>query len=162
VGPSPALAFNGWSAPAPVDPVFSARSVSCPSATFCAAVDYSGNAVIFNGSSWSAPTSIDTRPAAALESPSCASSSVAVAVGARQHRRQPWAQLGLVSFVVLLHGRRLQRERAGLQRQRVDRSGPRRRHAQSRLGLVPVLVLLRGAGLHRSRDHIRRQLLGGA
>ena len=61
VGPSPALASNGWSAPAPVDPVFSARSVSCPSATFCAAVDYSGNAVIFNGSSWSAPTSIEDR-----------------------------------------------------------------------------------------------------
>ncbi len=67
VGPSPALASNGWSAPAAVDPAFSATSLSCPWATFCAAVDYGGNAVIFNGSSWSAPTSIDTLPSAGLE-----------------------------------------------------------------------------------------------
>ena len=35
VGPSPGLASNGRSAPASVDPAYSARSVSCPSAMFC-------------------------------------------------------------------------------------------------------------------------------
>jgi hypothetical protein len=33
-------------------------SVSCPSATFCVAVDYDGDALTYNGTSWSAPTHI--------------------------------------------------------------------------------------------------------
>ena len=36
-------------------------SVSCPSASFCVAVDAGGNALTFNGSSWSAPAKIDAR-----------------------------------------------------------------------------------------------------
>ena len=34
-------------------------SVSCPTASFCAAADSSGNAFIYDGSSWSSPDSID-------------------------------------------------------------------------------------------------------
>jgi hypothetical protein len=80
VGPAPALASNGWSAPAPVDPAFFNGSVSCPSAAFCAAVGDGGgggDAATFNGSSWSAATGIDTFP---LASVSCPSSSFCVAV----------------------------------------------------------------------------------
>jgi hypothetical protein len=77
VGPSPALASNGWSAPVSVDPVSFGSSVSCASATFCAAVDYEGNALTFDGTSWSAATSIDALP---LASVSCPSSSFCVAV----------------------------------------------------------------------------------
>ena len=36
-------------------------SVSCPTASFCAAVDGSGNALTYNGSSWSSPDSIDAN-----------------------------------------------------------------------------------------------------
>ena len=41
-GPSMALASSGLSAPVPVDPSFFAYSVSCPSASFCAAVGGNG------------------------------------------------------------------------------------------------------------------------
>jgi hypothetical protein len=34
-------------------------SVSCPSADFCVAVDGEGNALTYNGSSWSSPSDID-------------------------------------------------------------------------------------------------------
>jgi hypothetical protein len=53
VGPAPALASNGWSAPTPIDPAFFGGSVSCPSAAFCAAVGdggAGGEVATFNGS----------------------------------------------------------------------------------------------------------------
>jgi RHS repeat-associated protein len=52
--------------------------VSCAGSTFCVAVDNAGNALIYNGGSWSAPTLIDGSNT--LESVSCASSSFCVAV----------------------------------------------------------------------------------
>jgi hypothetical protein len=56
--------------------------VSCPSASFCAAVDNKGNALTYNGSSWSAPANIDSTPYPnSLWSVSCASSSFCAAVG---------------------------------------------------------------------------------
>jgi hypothetical protein len=51
--------------------------VSCPSASFCVAVDINGHALTYNGSSWSAPVSID---AVGLFSVSCPSSSFCAAV----------------------------------------------------------------------------------
>ena len=54
----------GWSAPSAVDPVFFPQSVSCPSASFCAAAGDEGpsNDVglvkTYNGASWSPPTKI--------------------------------------------------------------------------------------------------------
>jgi hypothetical protein len=77
IAPSVARASAHWSAPMQVDssPLV---SVSCPSGSFCAAVDSAGNAVTFNGSGWSAPTGIDG--AVALSSVSCPSMSFCVAV----------------------------------------------------------------------------------
>ena len=53
-------------------------SVSCPTATFCAAVDYSGNVLTYNGSLWSSPQSIDAGHS--LYSVSCSSASFCAAV----------------------------------------------------------------------------------
>ena len=52
--------------------------MSCPSASFCVAVDDDGNAFTYNGSSWSTPSRIDTI--GDLTSVSCPSSSFCVAV----------------------------------------------------------------------------------
>lgn len=85
-GPSRSLA---WSAPQTIDPpgpgsfVGSGSgvltSVSCVSPTFCAAVDNTGNAVTWNGSSWSAVQLIDSG--GELTSVSCTSSSFCMAAG---------------------------------------------------------------------------------
>jgi hypothetical protein len=86
-----ALTYNGtsWSAPThidtnPVSPSCSFScvavtpfSVSCPSATFCAAVDENGNALTYNGTSWSAPTD---NSGGFLDSVSCPSATFCVAV----------------------------------------------------------------------------------
>jgi hypothetical protein len=58
------------------------RSVSCPTATFCMAVDESGNnALTWNGASWSQPASIDPGgDRVELTSVSCPSASFCVAV----------------------------------------------------------------------------------
>ncbi len=58
LGPATSSASAGWSAPASIDsnPLF---SVSCPSASFCAAGDQHGNALTYNGSSWTTPALID-------------------------------------------------------------------------------------------------------
>ena len=45
-------------------------SASCPTASFCAEVDLSGNAIIKSGGTWSAPSPVDS---VALTSVSCAS-----------------------------------------------------------------------------------------
>jgi hypothetical protein len=52
--------------------------VSCPSTSFCAAVDYGPNVVTFNGTSWSKPSAID--PGTYLQAVSCASASFCVAI----------------------------------------------------------------------------------
>ena len=64
--PSSALAANEWSAPTSIDPVANGTltSVSCPTATFCVAVDNGnnnadGHALTFNDSTWSAPARMD-------------------------------------------------------------------------------------------------------
>ncbi len=53
-------------------------SVSCPSAGFCVAVDNAGNAVTYNGSSWSSPSNIDGS--SSINSVSCPSATFCVAV----------------------------------------------------------------------------------
>jgi hypothetical protein len=67
-----------WGSPVAIDPGNQLTSVSCPSGSFCVAVDNQGHAVTFNGSSWSKPTSID--PGNDLGSVSCPSASFCVAV----------------------------------------------------------------------------------
>jgi hypothetical protein len=82
---SPAAASSplSWSAPVLVDnPPFGGMSgVSCPSASLCVAVDGSGRALIYNGSSWSAPTGIDGTNGP--RSVSCPSASFCAAVDAK-------------------------------------------------------------------------------
>jgi hypothetical protein len=70
-----------WTNPAPAEGYLSAgfiQSVSCPSTTFCVAGDFSGNATIYNGSTWSSPTIVDINRY--LQSVSCATSTFCVAV----------------------------------------------------------------------------------
>ena len=55
------------------------ESVSCPSTTFCAAVDNVGNVLTYNGTAWSAPDSID--PGVRLNGVSCYSAAFCMAVG---------------------------------------------------------------------------------
>jgi hypothetical protein len=77
-----ALTWNGtsWSQPVSIDPnTGSLPSVSCPSATFCVAVD-DFDAFTWNGTSWSQPVSIDLGGNAYLNSVSCASATFCVAV----------------------------------------------------------------------------------
>jgi hypothetical protein len=81
--PASALA-SGWSSPIPVDSSFAAVSVSCPSTSFCVAVD-SEQAAIYNGVSWTSPgaTTIDT--VGHVASVSCTSSTFCVAVDDSGH-----------------------------------------------------------------------------
>ncbi len=51
------MTYSGaWGVPASVDPTRSLSSVSCPSASFCLAVDINAYFVTYEGSSWSAST----------------------------------------------------------------------------------------------------------
>jgi hypothetical protein len=73
---------TGWTYDGQIDNtsgVHTLNSVSCSSGSFCVAVDGNGNALTFNGSSWSAPTSIDPN-GQGLSSVSCPTSSFCMAV----------------------------------------------------------------------------------
>ncbi|MGA2454225.1 MAG: hypothetical protein ABSG93_11955 [Solirubrobacteraceae bacterium] len=76
-----ALTYNGssWSAPTSIDGGRVLNSVSCPSSSFCVAVDRPGNALIYSGGAWSAPASIDGGDG--LDSVSCPSASFCMAIG---------------------------------------------------------------------------------
>lgn len=78
LGPSSAYAGTGWSGPTQIG---ASSSVSCPSSSFCMTVGSNGQAQMFNGSSWSAPVTIDTRGLVAV---SCTSSSFCAAVDTAQ------------------------------------------------------------------------------
>ncbi len=78
--PSPAAASTaGWSSGTLIDPSGSSlESVSCPTASFCVAVDDAGNALTYDGSSWSSPEAIDAS--SSLSSVSCPTASFCAAV----------------------------------------------------------------------------------
>jgi hypothetical protein len=88
LGPSTALASGVWSAPTDIgDSSLFPNSVSCSSATFCAAVAGTfssftgyGYALTYNGTSWTAPTNIGSS-GGDLRSVSCPSATFCVAVG---------------------------------------------------------------------------------
>lgn len=90
VNASAALASGGWSGLRRVDQPFKLYAVSCPSTSFCMATDEGGDALTFNGSSWSAPTVIDSEVFRGspvrygLVSVSCPSSSFCAAVDERR------------------------------------------------------------------------------
>jgi RHS repeat-associated protein len=67
-----------WGSPSSIDGTKTINSVSCPSSTFCEAVDGSGNALSYNGTSWSTATSIDGTKS--IKSVSCPTSSFCEAV----------------------------------------------------------------------------------
>jgi hypothetical protein len=52
-----ALTYDGtsWSSPDSIDAANQIISVSCPTTSFCVAVDSVGNVFTYNGSSWSSP-----------------------------------------------------------------------------------------------------------
>lgn len=69
-----------WHEPQVVDPaVPNPVSVSCPTATFCAEVDQTGNVATSNGTSWSEPVHITSEPSE-LTRVSCASAIMCVAI----------------------------------------------------------------------------------
>jgi RHS repeat-associated protein len=68
-----AAAQPAWGGLASIDSTRSISSVSCPTSSFCAAVDTSGYATTFNGTTWTTPSHIDGTHA--LQSVSCVSSS---------------------------------------------------------------------------------------
>lgn len=72
-----------WSAPTSIDPGTRMNAVSCVSASFCVAVDVDGDALTYNGSSWSAPMSVDSATAGLnqLFSVSCVSATFCAAAG---------------------------------------------------------------------------------
>ncbi len=86
IGASSSKAFAstippGWSAPTQIDPVDGRpTSISCVSSSFCIGVDDAGNALNWNGTSWSISAAID--PEAYLSSVSCVSSSFCIVVDA--------------------------------------------------------------------------------
>jgi hypothetical protein len=69
---------GSWSEASFVDMPSQLFSVSCPTSSFCLAMDGSGNALAYNGNSWSAPTPAGVG----LDSVSCTSRTFCVAVGA--------------------------------------------------------------------------------
>lgn len=107
--PSYAQVFDGatWTEPTSMDPHV-VKGISCVRASFCVAVDGSGNAVTFDGSSWSAPVSVTST--ASLLAVSCASSSWCLAVGGGQHAHDAfvydagsWAPSPGASKILLNH-----------------------------------------------------------
>jgi hypothetical protein len=70
-----------WSSPTAIDGGNVFQSVSCVSATFCAAVDFSGNAFTYHGSSWSSPVDLDgDNSPYGLSAVSCVSTTFCAAV----------------------------------------------------------------------------------
>src|ERR1019366_4477485 len=73
------ISYTGstWSSPVDINGTTQILSVSCPSATFCMAVDYIGNAFSYDGSTWSSAANIDVN---GLVSVSCPSATFCMAV----------------------------------------------------------------------------------
>lgn len=68
-----------WAEPTGIDPAQGIpQSISCPITTFCGAVDARGNALIYDGMTWSAAKQID--PGVVLTSVSCPTADFCVAV----------------------------------------------------------------------------------
>jgi len=74
-----------WSTRESFDPAFLGSAISCPTSSFCMAVDAGANASIYNGRTWSPPQKISsvTTGSPALDSISCVSEHFCVAAGYR-------------------------------------------------------------------------------
>ncbi len=81
--PASGLAASTWTGPTVIDNPNPPENISCPTATFCAAVGAGGYGQTFNGSSWGPPTNIDpsNNPSGhPLTGVSCPSASFCMAV----------------------------------------------------------------------------------
>jgi hypothetical protein len=81
--PGSGLAASVWTGPTAIDKSNPPENISCPTATFCAAVGVGGYGQTFNGSSWGTPTNIDpsTNPSGhTVTGVSCPSPSFCMAV----------------------------------------------------------------------------------
>src|ERR1019366_7175216 len=80
------LTWNGssWSSQAVIDPNEGLTAVSCPSASFCMAVDSVGNSLTWDGISWSSPAAGVAGSYDGTIGPwvSCSSASFCMEVGA--------------------------------------------------------------------------------
>ncbi len=69
---------TGWSSPQPIDPDTEINSLSCPSAMFCMAMNFNNTVFTWNGSTWSAPITVNDPNGTGLAALSCASASSCV------------------------------------------------------------------------------------
>ena len=79
--------WNGseWTRPQVYGTTSSLNSVSCPTVTFCAAVDSTGQAIEYNGSTWAGPQNLESVSSSLFGGPSltgvsCTSASFCIAV----------------------------------------------------------------------------------
>jgi len=100
------LTQPAWGTPTTIDSTRSIKSVSCPTSSFCAAVDASGYATTYNGASWSAPSDIDGTHA--IEAVSCASSSFCEAVdnagNALTYNGSSWSSASSIDSTRVING----------------------------------------------------------
>lgn len=69
---------TGWSTPSSIDGSKDLSAISCPSTSFCMAIDTSGDWLKYNGTTWSTPSSIGDSYT--IEGLSCTSASFCLAV----------------------------------------------------------------------------------
>lgn len=79
---APGTGTTPWGMPHQIDPVQGhPNSVSCPTPTFCVAVDSGGDAITYNGTTWGPPVAIDSS-GGGLNSVSCPTAAFCAAVDA--------------------------------------------------------------------------------
>lgn len=99
-----AASANGiWSSPTNFDGNNTLISVSCVSPTFCAAADFNGNVLYYNGSTWTTPTHVDSDAFTAI---SCTSPVFCAAVdfegGALTYNGSSWTPRTDISGIYIL------------------------------------------------------------
>ncbi len=99
----PASADGIWSSPTNFDGDNGLISVSCVSPTFCAAADFNGNVLYYNGSTWTTPTQVENDPITAI---SCTSPTFCAAVdfdgGALTYDGSSWTPRTNISGIYIL------------------------------------------------------------
>jgi len=82
--PTPHATSTGWAGPSKIDSS-EVQGLSCPSTSFCAAVDVDGNMLTFNGNVWSAPAPESLQGGAILQAISCTSSSFCAGIDSNEN-----------------------------------------------------------------------------
>ncbi len=71
---------TSWTSQTAVDSAAAYAQLSCVSSTFCAAIDQNGDAMTFNGTSWSSPDPIDAGVVQPLSAVSCSAATFCTAL----------------------------------------------------------------------------------